>query len=77
MKLERGQEANRRSHTFQPSTHIDLVLEETNQYHGLLPLKDEFYVFARDRGERLMRRPSRHPAWNRGRLRGSWSTSWS
>ena len=52
-------------------THIDLVLEETNQYHGLLPLKDEFYVFARDRGERLMRRPSRHPAWNRGRLRGS------
>ena len=27
MKLERGQEANRRSHTFQPSTHIDLVLD--------------------------------------------------
>ncbi|WP_150306940.1 hypothetical protein [Planctomonas psychrotolerans] len=52
-------------------TSIELVLEETNQYHGLLPLKDEFYFFARDRGARVMRRSSRHPAWRRGRLRGT------
>ena len=35
MKLERGQEANRRSHTFQPSTHIDLVLDPDSA--GLRP----------------------------------------
>jgi hypothetical protein len=52
-------------------THIDLVLEETNQYHGLLPLKDEFYFFARDHGEKVMRHPRSHPSWSRGRLRGA------
>lgn len=32
---------------------LEQVLEETNQYHGLLPLKDEFYAFLRsDAGRR-------------------------
>ncbi|WP_423918434.1 glycosyltransferase family 2 protein [Frigoribacterium sp. 2-23] len=48
-------------------TEIGLVLEETNQYHGLKPLKDVFYHFQHDLGQKALR-GKRHGrrSWRRG-----------
>lgn len=53
-------------------THIELVSEELNQYHGLKPLKDVFFHEQRQEGRRsLWGRPIARPNWTRGRIRGT------
>jgi hypothetical protein len=53
-------------------TDITLVSEEKNQYHGLKPLKDVFYVWQRTVGAFWLRLPHRRRAgWARGRITGA------
>ncbi|RPE79058.1 MULTISPECIES: hypothetical protein [unclassified Frondihabitans] len=51
-------------------TVIELVSEELNQYHGLRPLKDDFYHKQNDRGDALLGDPLDRPELSRGRLSG-------
>lgn len=54
------------------STHIELVSEELNQYHGLKPLKDEFFHEQRQQRRGSLWGPPRvRPSWRRGRIRGA------
>jgi len=50
-------------------THIEFVLEHTNQYHAMIGIKDEFFwqVYGTDLG--APRRGRRNRAWSRGRVR--------
>lgn len=50
-------------------TTIDLVSEEKNQYHGLSPLKDAFYVAQHTDRNRLLRKRRPIAQWSEGRLR--------
>ena len=53
-------------------TAISLVLEESNQYHALKPLKDEFYQYQLSRGPRIVGGAGRRTRpWKEGRITGS------
>lgn len=50
-------------------TDITLVSEEKNQYHGLKPLKDVFYMWQRTVGRLWLQLPAKHhPGWAAGRI---------
>jgi hypothetical protein len=49
-------------------TAIDLVSEDKNQYHGLSPLKDAFYLAQQTGRKRLLRKRRPIARWSEGRL---------